>query len=54
MIKKDWNGFNILSPYASRAGGLEVGFIPTKNGINAKQMKKKILEKEINYFFNRG
>ena len=36
-------------------GGLEVGFIPTKDGINAKQMKKKILEKEIKLiFFNRG
>ena len=51
VIKEDWNGFNILSPYASRAGGLEVGFIPTKNGINAKQMKKKILEKEIKLLF---
>ena len=51
VIKEDWNGFNILSPYASRVGGLEVGFIPTKNGINAKQMKKKILEKEIKLLF---
>ena len=51
VIKEDWNGFNILSSYASRVGGLEVGFIPTKNGINAKQMKKKILEKEIKLLF---
>ena len=40
-----------MSPYASRAGGLEVGFIPTKNGINAKQIKKKVLEKEIKLLF---
>jgi NADH-quinone oxidoreductase subunit G len=40
-----------LSSYASRVGGLEVGFIPTKNGINVKQMKKKILEKEIKLLF---
>ena len=51
IIKEAWNGFNILSPYASRAGGLEVGFVPTNNGINAKQMKKKILEKDIKLLF---
>ena len=51
LIKEGWNGFNIVSSYASRVGGLEVGFIPTKNGINAKQMKKKILEKEIKLLF---
>ena len=51
VIKEDWNGFNILSPYASRAGGLEIGFIPNKNGINATQIKKKILEKEIKLLF---
>ena len=51
VIKEGWNGFNILSPYASRVGGLEVGFIPTKNGINARQIKKRVLEKEIKLLF---
>ena len=27
LIRKDWNGFNILNKFASRAGGLTVGFI---------------------------
>ena len=49
VIKKDWNGFNILSPYASRAGGLEIGFIPNKNGINGyenKILKQKYQEQK--------
>ncbi len=51
VVKEDWNGFNILSSHASRVGGLEIGFIPNKNGINAKQMKKKTLEKEMKLLF---
>ena len=32
MISDDWNGFNILHTAASRVGGLELGFVPAKNG----------------------
>ena len=31
-IKDDWNGFNVLHGAASRTGGLEVGFLPQKDG----------------------
>ena len=51
IIKKNWNGFNILSTCASRAGGLEVGFLPTKNGYNARQIRKKVSNKEIKILF---
>jgi NADH-quinone oxidoreductase subunit G len=32
MISDDWNGFNVLHTAASRVGGLELGFVPAKNG----------------------
>ena len=32
MIKKDWNGFNILHNAASRVGGLDIDFLPQKDG----------------------
>lgn len=34
IVKKNWNGFNILHGAASRVGGLDVGFLPQKNGLN--------------------
>lgn len=32
MIKRGWNGFNILHKAASRVGGLDIGFLPQKGG----------------------
>jgi len=32
MVKKDWNGFNILHHAAARVGGLDLGFVPGKGG----------------------
>lgn len=32
IVTKDWNGFNILHQAASRVGGLDIGFLPTKGG----------------------
>lgn len=32
VIKKEWNGFNILHRAASRVGALETGFVPGKKG----------------------
>ncbi len=32
IIKKGWNGFNILHSAASRVGGLDVGFLPKEGG----------------------
>jgi NADH-quinone oxidoreductase subunit G len=30
LIKKDWNGFNVLHQAAGRVGGLELGFVPQR------------------------
>jgi NADH-quinone oxidoreductase subunit G len=38
VTTKDWNGFNVLHAAASRVGGLDLGFIPGKGGLNAAQM----------------
>ncbi|MAH88540.1 MAG: NADH-quinone oxidoreductase subunit G [Pelagibacterales bacterium] len=51
IIRDGWNGFCVLSAYASRSGGLEIGFLPSKGGLNVKQIKKKISEKKIKLLF---
>lgn len=38
IVKKNWNGFNILHGAASRVGGLDVGFLPQKNGLNFSEI----------------
>ncbi|MGE3622392.1 MAG: NADH-quinone oxidoreductase subunit NuoG [Bdellovibrionales bacterium] len=35
MIQSDWNGFNVLQLAASRVGGLDLGFLPSANGLGA-------------------
>jgi NADH-quinone oxidoreductase subunit G len=41
LVKDGWNGFNVLHTAASRVGGLDMGFVPAKGGLTAKQMVKK-------------
>ncbi|HVY33661.1 MAG TPA: NADH-quinone oxidoreductase subunit NuoG [Caulobacteraceae bacterium] len=40
VVKDGWNGFNVLHTAASRVGGLDMGFIPGKGGLAAKDMVK--------------
>ena len=37
-LRGDWNGFNILHHAASRAGALDVGFVPQNNGRDIAQI----------------
>ncbi|MGE5157652.1 MAG: NADH-quinone oxidoreductase subunit NuoG [Gemmatimonas sp.] len=37
-LKDDWNGFAVLHDTASRAGALDIGFVPGTGGLNAAQM----------------
>jgi NADH-quinone oxidoreductase subunit G len=39
-IKDGWNGFSILHTAASRAGALDIGFVPGEKGLTALQMAK--------------
>jgi NADH-quinone oxidoreductase subunit G len=41
LVKDGWNGFNVLHTAASRVGGLDMGFVPAKGGLAAKDMVKK-------------
>jgi len=40
VIKDGWNGFNVLHHAAARVGGLDMGFVPGKGGLNAADMVK--------------
>ena len=37
-IKGDWNGLAVLHTAASRVGGLDLGFVPSAGGLDAKAM----------------
>jgi NADH-quinone oxidoreductase subunit G len=41
VVTEGWNGFNVLHTAASRVGGLDMGFVPGKGGLSAKEMVKK-------------
>lgn len=38
FIQNDWNGFNALHTAASRVGGLDLGFLPQKGGLDTHGM----------------
>lgn len=38
IIRDDWNGYNVLHKAASRVGGLDIGFVPGKNGMGTEQI----------------
>lgn len=40
MVKDGWNGFNVLHTAAGRVGGLDIGFIPPKDGLGTKDILK--------------
>ena len=37
-VKDGWNGYCVLHSAASRAGALDLGFVPGQGGLNARQM----------------
>jgi NADH-quinone oxidoreductase subunit G len=40
VVKDDWNGFNILHNAAARVGGLDIGFVPGRGGMDIAAMGK--------------
>jgi len=54
VVKKGWNGFNILQTSAGRTGALDIGFIPPKRGLNAKQIFSKGQEGELSFVWLMG
>jgi NADH-quinone oxidoreductase subunit G len=39
-VKEGWNGFSVLHTAASRVGGLDIGFVPGEDGLDAAGMAK--------------
>lgn len=38
LVRDDWNGFNVLHTAAARVGGLDIGFVPGNDGLNARNI----------------
>jgi NADH-quinone oxidoreductase subunit G len=38
VVRESWSGFNVLHTGAARVGGLDLGFVPGKGGLDAVQM----------------
>jgi NADH-quinone oxidoreductase subunit G len=54
MIRADWNGFNILHRVASRVGGLDIGFIPGKSGLDTAGIFSAVDAGEIDTLYLLG
>ncbi|MDC3023925.1 NADH-quinone oxidoreductase subunit NuoG [Alphaproteobacteria bacterium] len=51
IVKSNWNGFNILNKYASRVGGLTVGFVPYDGGMSALEIIESLKNNKIKVLF---
>ena len=40
VVRDGWNGFNVLHTAASRVGGLDLGLVPSQDGLDALAMTK--------------
>jgi len=50
----DWNGFAVLHNAASRVGGLDVGFVPAKGGLDRAGMDKAAAKGDLEVVFLLG
>ncbi len=54
VVKDGWNGFNFLHYAAGRVGGLDIGFVPQKNGKDISAMIEAIEQEEIELVYLLG
>ncbi|MGB1539544.1 MAG: molybdopterin-dependent oxidoreductase, partial [Rickettsiales bacterium] len=54
LVKKDWNGWNLLHNAAARVGGLDVGFVPGKAGLDVGGMINASRDKALDLLFLLG
>ena len=45
VVRENWNGFNVLNKYASRVGGLTIGFVPYDKGMSSIEIKHSLKQK---------
>jgi NADH-quinone oxidoreductase subunit G len=54
VIRDDWNGVNVLQKAAARVGGLDVGFVPQNNGLDAVQILSAAKSGKLDVLFLLG
>ena len=54
VAQNGWNGFNILHKAASRVGGLDLGFVPQKGGLNKQKIEKACDRGDIEFLYLLG
>ena len=54
VIQEGWNGFNVLHTAAARVGGLDVGFVPSKDGKGIVRIIEGIQKEEISVLYLLG
>lgn len=54
VIREDWNGLNMLHYAAARVGGLDIGFVPEKGGLDVVGMAQAIAENEVSFVYLLG
>ncbi|MGL9726077.1 MAG: NADH-quinone oxidoreductase subunit NuoG [Wolbachia sp.] len=54
IVRDDWNGFNVLHKAAARVGGLDIGFVPRKDGKGVDQILKQAESGEIEVVYLLG
>jgi NADH-quinone oxidoreductase subunit G len=54
FIQENWNGFNVLHTAASRVGGLDLGFIPDKGGLDTTGILTGVQEGRIRVLYLLG
>jgi len=53
-ISDKWNGFNVLHSAASRVGGLDIGFVPGKGGLDTADMVKAAASGKLDVLYLLG
>ena len=53
-ISDKWNGFNVLHSAASRVGGLDIGFVPGKGGLDTAGMVKAAASGKLDILYLLG
>jgi NADH-quinone oxidoreductase subunit G len=53
-IKPDWNGFNILHTAAARVAGLDLGFVPGKDGLDVENILDAAVKSDIEMVYLLG
>jgi NADH-quinone oxidoreductase subunit G len=50
VVTKQWNGFNVLHNAAARVGGLDLGFVPARGGMDIAAMGKAAKAGKLDFY----